>query len=80
VRRRRRTSETAAEPTAGTCQQSLAAFDEHPTKPFRTRELQEFLGPPTDEATMNITRSRLARQGVLTRPGRGLYRTDVAAS
>lgn len=33
-------------------------------------------GLPTDEVTVNITRSRLgrlARQGVLTQPGRGLH-------
>ncbi|MFG2825323.1 hypothetical protein ACGFX4_38580, partial [Kitasatospora sp. NPDC048365] len=36
---------------------------------FRARELHELLGMPTDEASVNITRSRLgrlARQGFLT--------------
>jgi hypothetical protein len=65
-----------AEPTADTYQRILAVFNEHPTQPFRACELHELLGLPTDEATVNITRSRLgrlARQGVLTQPGRGLY-------
>lgn len=71
-----RGSEPPAEPAADTYQQILAAFNEHPTKPCRARELHEFLGRPTDEAAVNITRSRLgrlARHGVLTPPGRGLY-------
>ncbi|WP_167532635.1 hypothetical protein [Streptomyces alboniger] len=36
------------------------------------RELHELLGMPTDEASVNITRSRLGRltrQGFLTQPG-----------
>lgn len=56
-------------------------LNEHPTQPFRARELHEpaggrLLGLPTDEATVNITRSRFSRpagQGFLTQPGRGLY-------
>jgi hypothetical protein len=39
-------------------------------------ELHDLLGMPTDEATVNITRSRLGRlvrQGFLTQPGRGRY-------
>ncbi|WP_340373755.1 hypothetical protein U5640_43970 [Streptomyces sp. SS7] len=43
---------------------------------FRARELHELLGMPTDEASVNITRSRLGRltrQGFLTQPGRGRY-------
>ncbi|WP_406491683.1 hypothetical protein OG936_00420 [Streptomyces sp. NBC_00846] len=43
---------------------------------FRARELHELLDLPTDEVSVNITRSRLARllrQGFLTQPGRGRY-------
>ncbi|MEU3282839.1 hypothetical protein ABZ698_38475, partial [Streptomyces antibioticus] len=43
---------------------------------LRARELHELLGMPTDEASVNVTRSRLGRlvrQGFLTQPGRGRY-------
>ena len=43
---------------------------------FRARELHELLGMPTDETSVNITRSRLgrlARQGFLTQPGRSRH-------
>ncbi|WP_327170168.1 hypothetical protein OG471_00880 [Streptomyces sp. NBC_01336] len=52
------------------------AFNQHPDQAFRARELHELLDMPTDEATVNVTRSRLARllrQGFLTQPGRGRY-------
>ncbi|WP_406510562.1 hypothetical protein [Streptomyces sp. NBC_00212] len=52
------------------------AFNQHPDQEFRARELHERLGMPTDEAAVNITRSRLGRltcQGFLTQPGRGRY-------
>jgi hypothetical protein len=51
-------------------------FNQHPAQEFRARELHELLGMPTDEASINITRSRLGRltrQGLLTQPGRGRY-------
>jgi len=51
-------------------------FNQHPDREFRARELHELLGMPTDEASVNITRSRLGRltrQGFLTQPGRGRY-------
>ena len=54
----------------------LNAFNTHPDQAFRVRDLHELLGMPTDEATVNITRSRLGRltrQGFLTQPGRGSY-------
>ncbi|MFC1430614.1 hypothetical protein ACEZDB_08045 [Streptacidiphilus sp. N1-3] len=70
-----------AEPPAitepDTHQRLLIFFNDHPKQPFQARELHERLGLPTDEASVNITRSRLgrlARQGFLTQPGRGLYR------
>jgi hypothetical protein len=58
------------------------AVNQHPDQAFRARELHELLGMPTDEASVNITRSRLGRltrQGFLTQPGRGRYqkRTNV---
>lgn len=52
------------------------AFNQHPDRAFRARELHELLGMPTDEAAVNVTRSRLGRlvrQGFLTQPGRGRY-------
>ncbi|MGW7370101.1 hypothetical protein ACWGI8_43450 [Streptomyces sp. NPDC054841] len=54
----------------------VSAFNQHPDQAFRARELHELLGTPTDEASVNITRSRLGRltgQGFLTQPGRGRY-------
>lgn len=59
-----------------TYQRLVAHFNDHPGQPFRARELHKLLGLPTDEASVNTTRSRLGRlvrQGVLTQPGRGLY-------
>ncbi|MER0477049.1 hypothetical protein ABR737_01520 [Streptomyces sp. Edi2] len=63
------------EPNA-TYQAIVNAFNQHPRQQFRARELHELLHMPTDEASVNITRSRLARltrQGFLTQPGRGRY-------
>ncbi|MFM9443341.1 hypothetical protein [Streptomyces acidiscabies] len=54
----------------------MNTFNQHPDQEFRARELRERLGMPTDEASINITRSRLGRltrQGFLTQPGRGRY-------
>ncbi|WP_329296007.1 hypothetical protein [Streptomyces sp. NBC_01455] len=59
-----------------TYQAIVNAFNQHPDQEFRARELHELLGMPTDEASVNITRSRLGRltrQGFLTQPGRGRY-------
>ncbi|WAU82218.1 hypothetical protein O1Q96_22085 [Streptomyces sp. Qhu-G9] len=60
-----------------TAYQAIAnTFNQHPDQEFRARELHERLGMPTDEASVNITRSRLGRltrQGFLTQPGRGRY-------
>jgi hypothetical protein len=66
-----------APPGTNTAYQAIVnAFNQHPDQEFRARELHEFLGMPTDEASVNITRSRLGRltrQGFLTQPGRGRY-------
>ncbi|MFE3900605.1 hypothetical protein ACFXPY_09610 [Streptomyces sp. NPDC059153] len=54
----------------------MNAFNQHPGRAFQARELHELLRMPTDEATVNVTRSRLGRlvrQGFLTQPGRGRY-------
>jgi chromosome segregation ATPase len=62
--------------TSTAYQAIVNAFNQHPGRAFRARELHELLGMPTDEATVNITRSRLGRltrQGFLTQPGRGSY-------
>ncbi|MFJ7767515.1 hypothetical protein ACIQ1J_03525 [Streptomyces sp. NPDC097107] len=67
-------SEPAGSTTA--YQAIVNAFIQHPSQAFRARELHELLGMPTDEATVNITRSRLGRlvrQGFLIQPGRGSY-------
>ncbi|WP_327722311.1 hypothetical protein OG381_48230 [Streptomyces sp. NBC_00490] len=62
--------------TNTTYQTIVNAFTQHPDQEFRARELHELLGMPTDEASVNITRSRLGRltrQGFLTQTGRGRY-------
>lgn len=67
-------------PETDTTYQAIAhAFNQHPGRAFRARELHELLGMPTGEASVNITRSRLGRlgrltrQGFLTQPKRGCY-------
>ncbi|MFD3762018.1 hypothetical protein [Streptomyces sp. NPDC058622] len=64
-------------PGANTTYQDIVnAFNQHPDQAFRARELHKLLGMLTDEASVNITRSRLGRltrQGFLTQPGRGHY-------
>ncbi|GLW03956.1 hypothetical protein [Streptomyces lavendulae] len=64
-------------PETNTAYQAIVnAFNQHPDQVFRARELHEILAMPTDEASVNITRSRLGRltrQGFLTQPGRGRY-------
>ncbi|MFD3676725.1 hypothetical protein [Streptomyces sp. NPDC058613] len=64
-------------PESSTAYQTIVdAFNQHPGQAFRARDLHELLNMPTDEASVNITRSRLGRltrQGFLTQPGRGPY-------
>ncbi|MGP3685742.1 hypothetical protein ACTVZO_39480 [Streptomyces sp. IBSNAI002] len=64
-------------PETNTAYQAIVnTFNQHPDQVFRARDLHELLGMPTDEASVNITRSRLGRltrQGFLTQPGRGRY-------
>ncbi|WP_327258332.1 hypothetical protein [Streptomyces sp. NBC_01240] len=62
--------------TSTAYQAIVNAFNQHAGQMFRARELHELLDLPTDEASVNITRSRLARllrQRFLTQPGRGRY-------
>jgi hypothetical protein len=62
--------------TATVYQRIVTTFNEHPGKVFRVRDLHEHLGLPTDEPSINVTRSRLGRlvrQGLLEQPGRGRY-------
>ncbi|GAA2611676.1 MULTISPECIES: hypothetical protein [Streptomyces] len=57
-------------------QRIVTTFNEHPGEVFRVRDLHEHLGLPTDEPSINVTRSRLGRlvrQGFLEQPGRGRY-------
>ncbi|WP_327277445.1 type IV toxin-antitoxin system AbiEi family antitoxin domain-containing protein [Streptomyces sp. NBC_01224] len=64
----------AATETATVYQRIVTVFNEHPEKVFRVRDLHEHLGLPTDEPSINVTRSRLGRlvrQGILEQPGRG---------
>ncbi|GAA2106869.1 hypothetical protein GCM10009759_45510 [Kitasatospora saccharophila] len=68
--------EPAPTETANVYQRIVTAFNEHPRRVFRVRELHELLGLPTDEPAINVTRSRLGRlvrQGILDQPGRGRY-------
>ncbi|MFF0066616.1 hypothetical protein ACFYRC_34880 [Streptomyces sp. NPDC005279] len=64
-------------PESTTAYQAIVnAFNQHSDQAFRVRELHELLGMPTDDPTLNVTRSRLGRltrQGFLTQPGRGRY-------
>ncbi|WP_042425480.1 hypothetical protein [Streptacidiphilus anmyonensis] len=49
-------------------QRIVTAFNEHPGQVFRVRDLHELLELPTDEPSINVTRSRLGRlvrQGLL---------------
>ncbi|MFC9915371.1 type IV toxin-antitoxin system AbiEi family antitoxin domain-containing protein [Streptomyces sp. NPDC127197] len=68
--------EPAPAESATVYQRIVTAFNEHPQKVFRVRDLHELLGLPTDEPSINVTRSRLGRlvrQGLLEQPGRGEY-------
>ncbi|MFE0465461.1 type IV toxin-antitoxin system AbiEi family antitoxin domain-containing protein [Kitasatospora sp. NPDC058965] len=68
--------EPAPAETATVYQRIVTAFNEHPGRVFRVRDLHELLGLPTDEPSINATRSRLGRlvrQGLLDQPGRGRY-------
>ncbi|MET9078223.1 hypothetical protein ABZX95_40220 [Streptomyces sp. NPDC004232] len=67
-------------PETNTAYQAIVnAFNQHPGRACRARKLHE-LGMPTDEAIVNVTRSRLGRlvrQGFLTQPGRGHYHKRI---
>lgn len=68
--------EPAPAETATVYQRIVTAFNEHPGRVFQVRDLHELLGLPTDEPSINVTRSRLGRlvrQGLLEQPGRGRY-------
>jgi hypothetical protein len=68
--------EPAPTGTATVYQRIVTAFNEHPGRIFRVRDLHELLALPTDEPSINVTRSRLGRlvrQGLLDQPGRGQY-------
>ncbi|MCG6498220.1 ALF repeat-containing protein [Kitasatospora sp. A2-31] len=68
--------EPAPAETATVYQRIVTAFNDHPGQVFRVRDLHELLGLPTDEPSINVTRSRLGRlvrQGLLAHPGRGRY-------
>ncbi|WP_406447071.1 hypothetical protein OG782_00010 [Streptomyces sp. NBC_00876] len=70
-----------APPETNTSYQAIVnTFSQHPDQEFRARELHELLGMPTDEASVNITRSRLGRltrQGFLTQPGQSRNRNRL---
>ncbi|MGC3005717.1 hypothetical protein ACPF8X_46890, partial [Streptomyces sp. G35A] len=51
-----------APPETNTAYQAIVnTFNQRPDQEFQARELHELLGLPTDEASVNITRSRLGR-------------------
>ncbi|MEU1286652.1 hypothetical protein [Kitasatospora sp. NPDC005856] len=69
-------STQATEGPATVYQRIVTAFNDHPGRVFQVRDLHELLGLPTDEPSINVTRSglgRLVRQGLLDQPGRGRY-------
>ncbi|MFI5775419.1 type IV toxin-antitoxin system AbiEi family antitoxin domain-containing protein [Streptomyces sp. NPDC051658] len=75
-------TQAPAEP-ATVYQRIVTAFNEHPGRIFRVRDLHELLGLPTDEPSINVTRSRLGRlvrQGLLDQPGRGRYQNRTNAA
>ncbi|MDK0523572.1 hypothetical protein [Streptomyces sp. ML-6] len=47
--------------TATIHQRIVTTFNEHPGKVFRVRDPHEHLGLPTDEPSINVTRSRPGR-------------------
>ncbi|MGG7568892.1 hypothetical protein [Streptomyces sirii] len=54
----------------------MNTFNQHPDQEFRARELHELLRMPTNEASVNTTRSRLGhltRQEFLSQRGRGRH-------
>ncbi|WP_459754591.1 hypothetical protein [Streptomyces sennicomposti] len=54
----------------------MNAFNQHPGQVFRACELHELLDVPINEASADVTRSRLGRltrQGFPTQPERGRY-------
>ncbi|MFI0777339.1 hypothetical protein [Streptomyces sp. NPDC021212] len=68
--------EPALAEAATVYQRIVTTFTEHPRRVFRVRDLHELLKLPTDEPSINVTRSRLGglvRQGLLDQPGRGQY-------
>ncbi|WP_042406764.1 hypothetical protein [Streptacidiphilus carbonis] len=68
--------EPTAEEPATIYQRIVTAFNEHPGQVFRVHDLHRLLELPTDEPSINVTRSRLGRlvrQGLLDQPGRGRY-------
>ncbi|MDQ0784576.1 hypothetical protein [Streptomyces sp. B3I8] len=68
--------EPAPAENATVYQRMVTAFNEHPEKLFRVRDLHEHPDLPTGEPSINVTRSRLGRlvrQGFLEQPGRGQY-------
>ncbi|MFE7671203.1 PspA/IM30 family protein [Streptomyces albidoflavus] len=70
------TTAPAETATATAYQRIVTMFNEHPGKALRVRDLHERIGLPTDEPSINVTRSRLGRlahQGFLEQPGRGRH-------
>ncbi|CAM5646489.1 hypothetical protein SALBM217S_03516 [Streptomyces griseoloalbus] len=57
----------------------MTTFNDHPEKALRVHDLHQHLGLPTDEPSINVTRSRLGRllhQGLRTTRTRPLKRTQ----
>ncbi|MEV4000481.1 hypothetical protein ACFYPK_33010 [Streptomyces halstedii] len=65
-------------PEQATAYQTIVnAFNQHSDQTFRVRELHDFLGMPADTPAVNVTRSRLTRQGFLTQPDEAATRNGL---
>ncbi|MFD0337183.1 hypothetical protein ACFVH0_00550 [Streptomyces sp. NPDC127117] len=64
-------------------QRVVTAFDEHPGRIFRVRDLHEPPGLPVGEPSVDVTRfrlGRLVRQALLDQPGHRRYRKRTSAA
>ncbi|MDO0934217.1 hypothetical protein QQY66_21935 [Streptomyces sp. DG2A-72] len=71
---------TAPAETTTVYQHIVTTFNEHPGKVFHVHDLHEHLSLPTNEPSINVTRSRLGRlvrQRLLEQPGRGRYQKQT---
>lgn len=55
----------------------MHAFNQHPRPDIQGLRTARLLGLPTDGPDMNVTRSRLGRQGFLTQPHKATTRNGL---